>query len=166
MGARPGGTKREELGGSAVLDHSGHSWLVYGREMFLWRRTVSFCGCGSEMGMGRRGRNGNAAGNSRSLHSACPSLLERAVALICVYNDLAGLRWLRKCFKSRGRQAYLGPRSWAEGTGGRARFADQEEADYESNELDDCIAFQGFDALWLRFSLNDLRPVLLLERAK
>jgi hypothetical protein len=49
---------------------------------------------------------------------------------------------------------------------GRARFADQEEADYESNELDDCIAFQGFDALWLRFSLNDLRPVLLLERAK
>jgi hypothetical protein len=64
MGARQGETKREELGGSAVLGHSGHSWLVYGREMFVWRRMVSFCGCGSEMGMGRRGRNGNAAGTA------------------------------------------------------------------------------------------------------
>ena len=39
------------------------------------------------------------------------------VALFCVYNNLTGLRWLRKYFKSRGRQAYLVPRSWAEGTG-------------------------------------------------
>ena len=29
-----------------------------------------------KMGMGRRGGNGNADGNSRSLHSACPSLRE------------------------------------------------------------------------------------------
>jgi hypothetical protein len=36
-----------------------------------------------------------------------------SVALISIYNNLTGLRWLRKCFKSRGRQSYLGPGSWA-----------------------------------------------------
>jgi hypothetical protein len=35
-------------------------------------------------------------------------------ALISIYNDLTGLRWLRKCFKSRGSQPYLGLESWAE----------------------------------------------------
>jgi hypothetical protein len=52
---------------------------------------------------------------------------------------------------------------------GRGRFADQDEADleaYESKQLDDSLAFQGFDALWLRFSLNVVRPDLLLDRAK
>ena len=27
--------------------------------------------------------------------------------------NITGLRWLPKCFKSRGRQAHLGPGSWA-----------------------------------------------------
>jgi len=35
------------------------------------------------------------------------------VALISIHNNLTGLRWLRKCFKSRGRQSHLGPGSWA-----------------------------------------------------
>ena len=30
-----------------------------------------------------------------------------------IYNNITGLRWLRKCFKSRGRRSYLGPGSWA-----------------------------------------------------
>ena len=30
-----------------------------------------------------------------------------------IYNNLTGLRWLHKCFKSRGRQSHLGPGSWA-----------------------------------------------------
>ena len=36
------------------------------------------------------------------------------MALISVYNDLTGLRWLRKYFKGRERHAYLGLESWAE----------------------------------------------------
>ena len=31
-----------------------------------------------------------------------------------IYNDLTGLRWLRKYFKGRERHAYLGLESWAE----------------------------------------------------
>jgi hypothetical protein len=31
-----------------------------------------------------------------------------------ICNDLTGLKWLRKWFKSRGRQAYLGLASWTE----------------------------------------------------
>ena len=30
-----------------------------------------------------------------------------------IYNDLAGLRWLRKCFRSRGEQVEVGAGSWA-----------------------------------------------------
>ena len=30
-----------------------------------------------------------------------------------IYNDLTGLRWLRKYFKGRERHAYLGLESWA-----------------------------------------------------
>jgi len=37
------------------------------------------------------------------------------VALTSVYNDLTGLRWLRKYFDGRGRRTYLGLDSWAEG---------------------------------------------------
>jgi hypothetical protein len=36
------------------------------------------------------------------------------VGLVSIYNDLAGLRWLRKYFKGRERHAYLGLESWAE----------------------------------------------------
>jgi hypothetical protein len=32
-----------------------------------------------------------------------------------IYNDLTGLRWLRKCFRSRGGEAEVGPGSWAGG---------------------------------------------------
>jgi len=34
-------------------------------------------------------------------------------AVISVYNDLTGLRWLRKYFKGRQRHTYLGLESWA-----------------------------------------------------
>src|SRR5437016_1693361 len=32
---------------------------------------------------------------------------------ISIYNNIIGLRWLRKCFKSRGSCVYLGLGSWA-----------------------------------------------------
>jgi hypothetical protein len=37
------------------------------------------------------------------------------VALTSVYNDLTGLRWLRKYLGGRGRRTYLGLDSWADG---------------------------------------------------
>jgi len=35
------------------------------------------------------------------------------LALMSIYNDLTGLRWLRKYFIGRGRHPYLGLGSWA-----------------------------------------------------
>ena len=42
---------------------------------------------------------------------------------ISIYNNITGLRWLRKCFRSRERRAYLGLGSWAGGEGTSNRIS-------------------------------------------
>ena len=57
------------------------------------------------------------------------------MALKSVYNDLTGLRWLRKYFKGRERHAYLGLESWA-GPGIAVDFMLPQILGYQTSESD------------------------------